>query len=157
MRGPQMERRSTQGQDDTPRTGGQNATTASPAVPGRGASGGTDPQAVATAMLVERYATFIKACFIYPDNNQRVQITGEQVLESMRALFGRRPLLEIVLRRQEITRQLDEHPSGFVEIRVAPVGLCRLLHVAALELAVDVDQVLRAVENDAACDQIRER
>jgi hypothetical protein len=73
--------------------------TSAPAKPATGAArqAPPDPQTLATAMLVERLATFCKACFIYPDNNQRVQVTGEQVLDSMRGLFARRPLLEVVI------------------------------------------------------------
>ncbi len=91
-----MERHSGQNPNDLPRKGGPSTST-KPTAPGRVAGAATDPHAIAAAMLVERLATFFKACFIYPDNNQRVQVTGELVLESMRALFGRRPMLEVVV------------------------------------------------------------
>lgn len=56
-----------------------------------------DPQQIGPALLVERFATFCKTCFIYPDNSQRVQVTGELVLDSLRGMFSRRPMVEIVV------------------------------------------------------------
>lgn len=56
---------------------------------------GSDAATLPQAMLVERLATFFKACFIYPDNNQRVQVTGELLGESLRQMLSRRPVAEI--------------------------------------------------------------
>jgi len=56
-----------------------------------------DAGTTAAALLVERLATFLKACFIYPDNNQRVLVTGELVLDSLREHFARRPMVEVVV------------------------------------------------------------
>lgn len=57
----------------------------------------SDPVLTQAAVLAERLATFLKACFIYPDNNQRVRVTSELVLESLREAFTRRPVVEIVV------------------------------------------------------------
>ena len=59
--------------------------------------GQLDTQQIGPALLVERFATFCKTCFIYPDNSQRVQVTGELVLDSLRGMFSRRPMVEIVV------------------------------------------------------------
>jgi hypothetical protein len=59
--------------------------------------GQLDPQQIGPALLVERFATFCKTCFIYPDNSQHVQVTGELVLDSLRGMFSRRPMVEIVV------------------------------------------------------------
>ncbi|MEZ5967213.1 MAG: hypothetical protein R3F56_25480 [Planctomycetota bacterium] len=89
MTGQHMERRP--GNKATEASRGA-ATARAGAAPGHGSA--KDMQAT---MLIERLASFLKACFIYPDNNQRVQATGEMVLEALREYFAHRPIVEIVV------------------------------------------------------------
>jgi hypothetical protein len=87
-----MERRADQGTNDPPRVRAPRPAGAGVAAANSGDAGPAPP-----VLLVERLATFLKACFIYPDNNQRVQVTAELTLEELRQMFARRPMVEVLV------------------------------------------------------------